>query len=739
MPRRGPPSENVDRLASARSGKRLQPPPTASGRSHLSKLDRLCVLPGRHLLQLDPGVTAPERSDEVPDSEERIDSGSATELDDLARRDREVRGGTARPVDLQLEGVWPLGHGELTGRSVADLTHRCSVDQHLVGAGPVLPLRQLTMDPHGGTGRHDPILAGEFGAGRTERKHTSRLPRLDTAVSESRCAAQFVTLARDLRRPGESRAYPPDIGRNPFVAYGRRLVASGILCAILFGVVSTASAAPGELDPTFGSGGKVTTPLEATAMSTAVVVQPDGKVVAAGTADNNGSFALVRYNRDGTLDRSFGTGGVAKKPVGHTGVFGMVLQPDGRFVVVGHAGTAFGLVRFNGDGSVDDTFGSGGLADGAPIDSPASPTAIALQPDGKLVVVGSAGHPSRVAVVRYLPDGRLDEAFGTSGIVKSLLGNSSGATGLALQPDGKIVVVGTTEVSLPSGLGFQQKLAAARYNPDGTLDDTFGTDGMVITAIGNAPQSEGRVVQVQPDGKLVVAATIFPELAVIRLDGDGAFDHTFGVNGVAVARIGSSSASGLVIQPDGKIAVNGIGHVDGQFRLVLARFTANGALDDTFGTRGVVTTPPDTTGETAKYGVRGFRGEAIRGLVLQPDGKFISAGYQYIDGTGILTLFRYQAVTDAGSAPTTATTGSPAATTPGQPTTATNAPSSAPTTDGPVYPTTSLQPAVGSTTLPATGAQRASSLTVLGMALIVAGFAIRSRAHASAGATHQDE
>ena len=206
---------------------------------------------------------------------------------------------------------------------------------------------------------------------------------------------------------------------------------------------------PGSLDPTFGMDGKVTTPFSSTDSGYAVAIQADGKIVVAGTASTgeSGDFCVVRYKPDGSLDETF-----------------------------------------NGVGKVITNISESDIAN-----------AIAIQPDGKIVVAGySQSQPGYdFSLVRYNPNGSLDTTFDGDGKVLTNFGFSDLAHGLVIQPDAKIVVAGSTSNS--QGTSF--RAALARYNTDGSLDASFGTDGKVTTF-----ETVAFAIAMQPDGKLVPVA-----------------------------------------------------------------------------------------------------------------------------------------------------------------------------------------------------------------------------------------
>lgn len=286
----------------------------------------------------------------------------------------------------------------------------------------------------------------------------------------------------------------------------------------------------GSLDTSFGRGGKVATPLglHFGARINALSLRPDGKIVAAGDSYNghNFDFALARYNKNGSLDTSFGRKGrVTTDFHAFDSGRGVVLQTDGRMVAAGVAGgdvheggnPVFAIARYKPNGSLDPSFGAGGT-----VTTPAGAgSALALQPDGKIVVGGSA-------LVRYKPDGSLDPSFGTGGTVST---PNFQAGGIVLQPDGKIVAAGRTR----TGTQDHTKLALLRYEPNGSMDASFGTGGKVATGFG-AAYAEAHAVALQANGKLVVVGDSGTgrKFVLARYNSDGSLDSTFGTGGKVV-------------------------------------------------------------------------------------------------------------------------------------------------------------------------------------------------------------
>lgn len=361
--------------------------------------------------------------------------------------------------------------------------------------------------------------------------------------------------------------------------------------------------------------------------ATAVVVLPDGKVVAGGNVNraNGGDIALARYRRDGALDQSFGTGGrvtTSWSPDSSDYLTDLLVQPDGKVVAAGRIAVPegeghpdFAVVRYNRDGTLDASFGSGGfaitdLSDGG-YDVAAD---LVRQPDGKLVVAGVSASYSTIgldfALVRYDRNGHLDPRFGEGGVVRTAISETEDdfAEALVLQPDGKLVAGGTT-----LGTGF----ALARYLPDGRLDPTFGAGGIVTT-----PGTDWiHDLALQRDGRVVAAGFISNgenlDLAVARYRLDGTLDRRFGTDGLVTTDFtgGYDVANAVEVLRDGRIVAAGAAAspTTGISVFGLARYHRNGALDRRFGSGGTVTT--DFGGASS-----------ASALAVQHDGKLVAAG-----------------------------------------------------------------------------------------------------------------
>jgi uncharacterized delta-60 repeat protein len=372
-------------------------------------------------------------------------------------------------------------------------------------------------------------------------------------------------------------------------------------------VGGSAALSPGDLDPGFGTGGIVTTDFEgADNFGLALAVQPDGKLIvggnacaAAGSTQPGCDFALARYDARGELDPTFGSDGRVRTDLGSTmdTVFGLALQPDGKIVAVG-SGPGSGVmpesavVRYSADGSLDPTFGSGGMR---LRDVPWQASAVAVQANGRLLVGYSSG------VTRYLPDGTLDPSFGIGGTAAA----DTGASAVAVLPDGKILVGGfdglarylpdgTLDTSFGAGgrvatyvysgaLALQPdgKIVTAsgawggadfkvsRFLPDGSPDLGFGSDGTVTTDVGSNADHVWDVA-VQRDGKIVAAGSSAPadpvnpgvrtsDFALARYLPGGTLDVGFGSGGIVTTDINGRLEYGasVAVQADGDIVVAG--------------------------------------------------------------------------------------------------------------------------------------------------------------------------------------
>jgi uncharacterized delta-60 repeat protein len=418
----------------------------------------------------------------------------------------------------------------------------------------------------------------------------------------------------------------------------RNLLVVALACALATMPAGPALAAAGDLDTAFGGDGKVTTNFSADLdMARAVAIQADGKIVAAGRAGPgaHSQFALARYETDGTLDTSFaGDGKVTTNLTdGTDSAAGMAIQPNGKIVVAGSADGRFAAARYRTDGSLDSAFGGDGTVTTNFPNGTESAFDVALQPDGNIVAAGHARDGGRFAVARYKPNGHLDDSFSHDGRLTTEFEGFELAVGLgvALQANGRIVVAGEAE-----GPG---RFALARYRSNGTLDPAFGGDGKVTT---NFTQGfdEAVDVAIQTDGKILAAGTTGegsdPAFALARYEADGTLDPTFDGDGRVTTqfRYGEDVASGVAVQADGRIVAAGATGEGGPFsRFALARYETDGSLDPTFSGNGKVITTF----------VVGFDFTIANEVAIQADGNIVAAGSAGGAG-GRFALARYLAV-----------------------------------------------------------------------------------------------
>ena len=259
-------------------------------------------------------------------------------------------------------------------------------------------------------------------------------------------------------------------------------------------------------------------------------------------------------------------------------------------------------------GDLDPTFGNGGIAiANIPAIIFYTAGAMAIQPDGKIVVAGegTTGGYWDSATVRFNPDGSLDSSFGgTGGVVTRLSDNFDGAMAVAIQPDGKIVIVSSVFD------GAWGKFGVVRYNPNGSLDTSFNGSGIVLTPVGSAGRPNS--VAIQTDGKIVVAGSNGTDsFAIVRYNPNGSLDTTFNGSGIVLTPVGR--ANSVAIQADGKIIAAG-GVISGS-SFTLVRYNADGSLDTSFNGTGIVSTP-----------ARNSWGGASD-LAIQTDVKIVAVGY----------------------------------------------------------------------------------------------------------------
>lgn len=416
-----------------------------------------------------------------------------------------------------------------------------------------------------------------------------------------------------IRRPPGSKS------RSPFLSATINL---SLACFLIFlaGSWSGLFANAGDLDLSFDTDGKVITDISGgTDQVSGIAVQPDGKIVAAGVSFAD--FVVARYNPDGSLDTGFGTNGVVTYDFDGfpDRARAIALQQDGKIVVVGESNVNsaqnFGLVRYNADGTLDAGFGTGGsvFTDFAGNNDYAY--AVAIQPDGKIIVAGDVGIGGLFyfGLARYNSNGSLDGTFGTGGKTFNLPNGS--ANSLAIQSNGKIVAAGTVSTG-----GSDPDFAVARYNSDGSLDTTFNGTGEVTTNFSGTSDSLAGLA-LQSNGKIIVAGSALingtTDFALIRYNSDGSLDTAFGTNGKVSTdfALQADSATSVEVQADGKIVAAGLATISTDpGDSAIARYNPDGTLDAGFGANGKVTIDFASSYDTASD------------IAIQADGKIVIAG-----------------------------------------------------------------------------------------------------------------
>ena len=365
----------------------------------------------------------------------------------------------------------------------------------------------------------------------------------------------------------------------------------------------------GQLDPTFGDAGIALTTFAEGEAILDIALQPDGRIVAAGTI--GGDLAVARYDAAGQLDPTFG-GGIVRVDFGGTAASAnaIVLQPDGRIVFGGSADDAALLGRMTATGELDPTFGEGGVVTDA-IPGFFTVDDVALQSDGGVVATGRSGVHG--ALARYQTDGTPDPRFGTSGVVVyGTEPNICWFNSVVVQPDDALVAGGTCISDAPV------EALLARYAKN--ADDAPQLLLSMSEALGGGPVTD---LALGPEGALVVAATSRDQ-KLIRVDASGtasafgdAGDTPIG-RGFEIAAIALDSAGRVVaagsFSPPGKVP---------QRVLVVARFGTDGLLDTSFGVDGFA------------WGGGADVSEAT-GLVIQPDGKIVVAAAASPSGFALL-------------------------------------------------------------------------------------------------------
>lgn len=388
------------------------------------------------------------------------------------------------------------------------------------------------------------------------------------------------------------------------------------------------------LDATFGNGGKVITSINDTSTANDIAIQSDGKIIAGGSITFGGSSfsALVRYNVDGSLDNTFGSGGkVIVRLKDRSLISSIAIQADGKVVA---GGTAFGystnlfsdssyaILRFKMDGSIDSLFGNNGITTIKMSNGVGELKKLLIKPDGKILSAGSVSKPTFESIpllVQLNEDGSLDSSFGTDGKVEQYIDDIEKITDIGLAKDGKILVSGQVK-----NWEYIGDFALLRFLQNGHLDSSFDTNGVVKTdfndnRVNNLKVENAQGLVVLPDGSIVLTGhnlTSPATFALAKYKINGSLDSTFGVDGKVITPIHSISgyANDVVAEESGNFFVSGYTAQGSNSDFVIAKYFSNGRLDSSYGRNSIDTTD-----------FFGFSDIAYAS-VLQPDGKIVLAG-----------------------------------------------------------------------------------------------------------------
>jgi uncharacterized delta-60 repeat protein len=394
----------------------------------------------------------------------------------------------------------------------------------------------------------------------------------------------------------------------------------------------------GTLDNTFGTGGTVISQNGNNwSVISAVAIQPDNKIIAGGYSNTGDQdFLLMRFLFDGSLDNSFGIQGKVSTKIRSFAddILSIAIQPDGKILAAGSSSTGpspqfdpfdIAIVRYNRNGTIDNSFGNNGIViTSVGTGSYSSAKSIKLFKTGKFIVVASG------FAVKYTSNGTLDTGFGVGGIVK--LSDLTNVPVLANElelSDNKIIIGGR------GGAAFND-FVLVKLRSNGSLDSTFGINGTVTTSFPNGTSAEINSL-VLHNGKIIAAGGVYSatdyDFAIAKYKSNGSLDNTFGTNGKVTTSFSASRdiATSMVIQGNNKIIVSGTSRYNGSNdAFALARYDYNGLLDNSFGTAGKVTTVISSSS---------FSNASI----MQTNGKIVLAGASYTNPNFNVTLARYNA------------------------------------------------------------------------------------------------
>ena len=415
-----------------------------------------------------------------------------------------------------------------------------------------------------------------------------------------------------------------------YLITNRKALLTGFLLLLAGGLWAQA----GIIDSTYGNNGLALIDIDAgsTDYPYSVVVQPDGKAVVAGYSEEGGHYnaVLIRLLEDGSPDPGFGAGGVVLSDLGSDGRFYTVALDENQNIIAGGYSNDgdFAIARYLPDGSPDESFGTNGMVITDLQNDFENINALVLQTDGKIVAAGASAHPDNpggaaFALIRYNSDGSPDATFGDQGKVFTEIGPGwDDIWSMVIQADGKLLVGGETE-QYP-----YWQLCMARYNSDGTLDSSFGSDGIVVDTFNNG-HSAIRWMGLSPNGKITIVGRADPSQIVARYNADGTPDNAFNGTGKLIIdpAVGCNGLYSGLLMADGKVVIGGTGRLSSNSQnFLVGRINPDGSVDTTFGENGFLERRIT------------FGSSEIYSLASTPDGNLIAAGYGFDELAGISSI-----------------------------------------------------------------------------------------------------
>ncbi len=422
---------------------------------------------------------------------------------------------------------------------------------------------------------------------------------------------------------------------NTLLAYAKNCFIQGdgkmlVIVELNATVVINRRLANGNIDSSYGTNGfsvpvNINQPVGA--------IQNDGKIVIAGsTINTNSDFILARYNTNGTLDASFGIGGVSITDAGSTSDVpnAVAIEGNGKIIAGGQSYVGgisqFALIQYNSNGVPDPFFGTNGVVI-TNFGNSCNINSIAIQTDNKIIAAGNYfnGSANDFAIARYKTNGSLDLSFNTTGLVTSNFGYSDNATAVAIQSNGKIVVGGYfTDAS--SNNHFE----VARYNANGSTDLSFNNSGLLTTTFGY-PEEYLTAIGIQKNGKIVAGGYTndnngVQDYALVRINNNGLIDSSFGINSQVKTSITSTDVLNFLVLPnDGNIIAGGNSYTGSTYEFTLVQYENDGSLSTAFGSDGKL------------LGYYPDKDLSYLDVLIQKDGKLLTDA-QTNDGTNFGNL-----------------------------------------------------------------------------------------------------